>query len=211
VALLVMACTDEAGSGWTQRGLRLAAMTPALAGLAAGALARQREARGEERALALCGARAGRRALGFGLGGALLGPAVLLGVLAAPDLGALLPVLERSSWGPSVAGFEAPALGARVEEPGGAVRFEAPREEGRRARPDRRVLGLALAVACWVGPWWAALPCGGRGRALGAAGAVLGAITALHAIAMGASAWWLWVPWAALLAHGWGLRDGPAP
>jgi hypothetical protein len=202
LALLVLARTDEPGSTWGDRSLRLAALTPALAALAASLLARQMRARGEALALALTGASPLRCSLGVALGGALVGvPAVVLGVILAPSLRALLPVVAASPWVRVPEGFLAPSLGLRIAHPGGPVTFLEVTAATPHA-PERWSIALALAVASWVAPWWAALPCSLLPRLVVAACAILGAITAFHAAALGASGLWLLVPCALLVLHG---------
>jgi hypothetical protein len=202
LALLVLARTDEPGSTWGDRLLRLAALTPALAALAASLLARQMRERGEALALALTGASPLRCFLGAALGGALVGvPAAVLGMTLAPSLRALLPVVAASPWVHAPGGFLAPSLGLRIAHPGGPVTFLEATAAAPHA-PERWSIALALAVASWVAPWWAALPCPLVPRLAVAACAVLGAITAFHAAALGASGWWLLAPCVLLALHG---------
>ncbi|MCS6900932.1 MAG: hypothetical protein RMJ98_12475 [Myxococcales bacterium] len=202
IALLVLARTDEPGSTWSDRLLRLAALTPALASVAASLLVRQMGARGEALALALTGAPPLRCFFGVALGGALIGvPASLLGVTLAPSLRALLPVVTTSPWVAAPGGFLAPSLGLQLARPGAEVVFQ----EATTAlppAPERWPIALALALASWVAPWWAALPCAPLPRLAVGICAVLGAITAFHAVALGASGLWLLSPCVLLVLHG---------
>jgi hypothetical protein len=201
LALLILAFTDEIGSTWGDRLVRLAALAPALAGLAAAVLARQLRARGEALALALTGASPTRSARGLALGGALVGaPASILGVLLAPSLRALLPVVAASPWIASASGFLAPTLGLRLEPPGGPVQF-LDAVPGAAHPPERWALAAALALASLLAPWWAALPCPALPRVATGTAATLGAIVTFHAIALGAPASLLLLPCAVLAAH----------
>lgn len=187
LVLAVGAATDEQSALWSDRLVRLGALSPAWAGAAFGLAKSQAQRRGEGRTLALLGVGPRRVWAGAWAAASLLGFAFALALLArAAPLRSLFPALEPSPWRRAGERFEAPGLGLEWAPPDERFGFATPVPDERPGHP-RSWLVLALAALALLVPLWLALPARVLERVAVGLVAVSAALFAFHLVARGAS------------------------
>jgi hypothetical protein len=200
--LMVAVATDEAQSTWTDRLVRLAALSPALGAVAVALLRQQGSQRGEWRAWELMRQHPLRAAWGALLAAAGSSAFLAIAVLGtASSLRSLFPRLPPVPWQRTPAEFVAPTLGMAWDGHSDNVRFFTPiatDSTGTQARLWAIVVTSALA--CLL-PFWAALRCHGLQRIAVGVATVMIAIGCFHRTAMGYSGAWLLAPVLLLAMH----------
>lgn len=183
---LILALTDEPGSGLGARSARMSVLAPVSAALAVYLAVAQMQRRGELTALAALGVDRARATAGAVVGGWLLS-AVAVAVMASSlsDPAALFPAPSRGAEFVVVnAELVESSKGVRIDR-SGLMRFQAPQPRPDAPLPPRSGALLAIASLGAAAPVWAARLTRLRGAAYSAAATCGAALLGFHAVAAG--------------------------